>query len=49
MKKILILLFNLILLTTNSYPAGSSGGETKSNYDQAVKLILKAKKNEKKR
>ena len=48
MKKALISLFTLFLLTTNSYSAGSSGGETKSNYDQAVKLILKAKKNEKK-
>ena len=48
MKKVLISLFTLFLLTTNSYSAGSSGGETKSNYDQAVKLILKAKKNEKK-
>ena len=48
MKKILISLFTLLLLSSNSYSAGSSGGETKSNYDQAVKFIKFAKKDEKK-
>ena len=48
MKKTISSLFILFLLTGYSYSAGSSGGETKSNYDQAVKLIKTAKKNEKK-
>ena len=48
MKKIIILLFTLFSLTNNSFSAGSSGGDTKSSYDQAVKLIEKAKKSEKK-
>ena len=48
MKKIIILLFILFSLTNNSFSAGSSGGDTKSSYDQAVKLIEKAKKYEKK-
>ena len=48
MKKIIILLFILFSLTNNSFSAGSSGGDTKSSYDQAVKLIEKAKKSEKK-
>ena len=49
MKKIITVLSILFLLTSKSLSAGSSSsGETKSNYDQAVKLIEKAKKNEKK-
>ena len=42
----------MFFITTNVLAAGSSssssGSETKSNYDQAVKLIKSAKKNEKK-
>tara|TARA_Y100000816_G_C25898613_1_gene468769 strand:- start:244 stop:693 length:450 start_codon:yes stop_codon:yes gene_type:complete len=38
----------MISLTGNSYSAGSSGGDSKSSYDKAVKLIKTAKKNEKK-
>ena len=49
MKKIITVLSILFLLTSKSLSAGSSSsGETKSNYDQAVKLIEKAKTNEKK-
>ena len=48
MKKITLLLFILFSLTGNAFTAGSSGGDTKSAYDQAVKLIKIAKKNEKK-
>jgi len=48
MKKITLLLFILFSLTGNAFSAGSSGGDTKSAYDQAVKLIKIAKKNEKK-
>ena len=48
MKKIIILLFILFSLTNNSFSAGSSGGDTTSSYDQAVNLIEKAKKSEKK-
>ena len=50
MKKIIISLFILLLLNTNAFSAGSSGGDSKpkSNYDEAVKLIKSAKKNEKK-
>ena len=47
MKKITIILFALFSLINNSFSAGSSGGDTKSKYDQAVKLIEKAKKSEK--
>ncbi len=48
MKKIILFLIITLSLTGKSYSAGSSGGETKSFYDQAVKLIKVAKKNEKK-
>ena len=41
-------MFILFSLTGNAFTAGSSGGDTKSAYDQAVKLIKIAKKNEKK-
>ena len=41
-------MFILFSLTGNAFSAGSSGGDTKSAYDQAVKLIKIAKKNEKK-
>ena len=48
MKKITILLIILYTITGNAFSAGTSGGDTKSAYDQAVKLIKIAKKNEKK-
>ena len=50
MKKIIISLFILLLLNSKAFSAGSSGGDSKpkSNYDEAVKLIKSAKKNEKK-
>ena len=50
MKKIIISLFVLLFLNVNAFSAGSSGGDSKpkSNYDEAVKLIKSAKKNEKK-
>ncbi len=48
MKINLIIIVFLIALTGNSFSAGSDGGNTKSSYDQAVKLINKAKKDEKK-
>ena len=48
MKNSIITLVIIFLFTGNVFSAGSSGGDTKSNYDQAVKLIDSAKKNEKK-
>ena len=48
MKKIVLFLSILLFMTGNVFAAGSSSGDTKSNYDQAVKLIKSAKKNEKK-
>ena len=50
MKKTILALSILFLITGNVFSAGSSGGDsnTKSNYEQAVKLINSAKKNEKK-
>ena len=48
MKNIVLILFLYFSFISNSYSAGSSGGETKSKYDQAVKLINAAKKNEEK-
>ena len=48
-KKTFYNLLTLILLSTNSYSAGSSNdGGGKSNYDKAVTLIKAAKKYEKK-
>ena len=52
-KKTFLTLLTLILLSANSYSAGSSsdGGDSskvKSNYDKAVTLIKAAKKHEKK-
>ena len=44
MKKTILLLSILFFVTGNVFAAGSSGGDTKSNYDQAVKLIKSAKK-----
>ena len=51
MKKIIISLLVLLFLNSNAFSAGSSGGDSKpkSNYDEAVKLIKSAKKNEKKK
>jgi len=50
MKKTILTLSILFLITGNVFSAGSSGGDsnTKSNYEQAVKLINSAKKNENK-
>ena len=50
MKKTILTLSILLLISGNVFSAGSSGGDsnTKSNYEQAVKLINSAKKNEKK-
>ena len=52
MKKIILSLSIIFFITTSLFAAGSSNnsssGETKSNYEKAVKLIKTAKKNEKK-
>ena len=52
MKKIILSLSILILITGNVFSAGSSGGDdntkTKSNYEKAVTQIEAAKKHEKK-
>ena len=52
MRKIILTLSIMFFITSNVLAAGSSSSssssETKSNYDQAVKLIKSAKKNEKK-
>ena len=48
MKNSILTLVIIFLFTGNVFSAGSSGDDTKSNYDQAVKLINSAKKNEKK-
>ena len=48
MKQIILTLSIIFFLTTNIFAAGSSSSDTKSNYDQAVKLIKSAKKNEEK-
>jgi tetratricopeptide (TPR) repeat protein len=51
MKNSFFTFFILILLSTNSYSAGSSdesSSKVKSNYDKAVSLIKSAKKYEKK-
>ena len=49
MKKIILSFIVSLTIITNGLAAGSSnGGDTKSNYDQAVKFIEAAKKNEKK-
>ena len=49
MKKIILSFLVSLTIITNSLAAGSSnGGDTKSKYDQAVKFIEAAKKNEKK-
>ena len=52
MRKIILTLSIMFFITTNVLAAGSSSSssssETKSNYDQAVKLIKSAKKSEKK-
>ena len=48
MKKTILSLAVLFLFIGNALSAGSSGGDTKSNYDKAVKLIKSAKKYEEK-
>jgi tetratricopeptide (TPR) repeat protein len=49
MKKIILSFLVSLTIISNGLAAGSSnGGDTKSKYDQAVKFIEAAKKNEKK-
>ena len=48
MKKIILPIAILLFISGNVFAAGSSGGDTKSNYDQAVKLIKSEKKSEEK-
>lgn len=48
MKKTIIFFSILFFITGNALAAGSSSGDTKSNFDQAVKLIKSAKKSEQK-
>ena len=49
MKKIILTLFVTLMLTSNSYAAGSSSSSSSSSdYDKAVKLIKSAKKYEQK-
>ena len=48
MKNSILTLVIIFLFTGNVFSAGSSGDDTKSSYDQAVKLINSAKKNEEK-
>ena len=49
MKNFFLIIFLVLLSTNNIFAASSSSGSnTKSSYDQAVKLISKAKKNEEK-
>ena len=48
MKNSILTLVIIFLFTGNVFSAGSSGDDTKSSYDQAVKLINSGKKNEKK-
>jgi len=49
MKKVFFILFLIFTITSSSYAASSSSGtNTKSNYDKAVKLIKVAKKYEQK-
>ena len=50
-RKIVLLLFTYLLITTNAFSAGSSGGDGAkklNSYDSAVNRINKAKKAEKK-
>ena len=51
MKKIILTLFVTLMLTSNSYTAGSSssGSSSVSNDDKAIKLIKSAKKYEQKK
>ena len=46
--RILTIILLFIIFTNYSYSAATSGGNSKSNYDQAVKLIETAKKYENK-
>tara|TARA_Y100000389_G_C17347932_1_gene456852 strand:+ start:49 stop:531 length:483 start_codon:yes stop_codon:yes gene_type:complete len=50
MKKIILTLFVILFLTSNTYAAGSSSSSSNSsNYDKAVKFIKSAKKYEQKK
>ena len=46
MKKIVLSLFIIFFINTSAFAAGSSGGDSKSNYDKAVQSIKFAKKYE---
>ena len=48
MKNSILTLVIIFLFTGNVFSAGSSGDDTKSSYDQAVKLVKRAGKLEKK-
>jgi len=48
MQKKILILFILCSFTSNVLAAGSASTDTKSNYDQAVKIVKSAKKNEEK-
>ena len=48
MQKKILILFILCLFSSNVWAAGSASTDTKSSYDQAVKIVKSAKKNEEK-
>ena len=48
MQKKILILFILCLFSSNVWAAGSASTDTKSKYDQAVKIVKSAKKNEEK-
>ena len=47
-KTIISVLFTFVLIADSLAAGSSNGGDTKSKYDQAIKFIKAAKKNEKK-
>tara|TARA_Y100000992_G_scaffold110522_1_gene71936 strand:+ start:145 stop:624 length:480 start_codon:yes stop_codon:yes gene_type:complete len=48
MQKKILILFIFCSFTSNVWAAGSASTDTKSSYDQAVKIVKSAKKNEEK-
>ena len=48
MQKKILILFILFSFSSNVWAAGSASTDTKSSYDQAVKIVKSAKKNEEK-
>ena len=48
MQKKILILFILCSFSSNVFAAGSASTDTKSSYDQAVKIVKSAKKNEEK-